>query len=321
MSIIKKIGIIFIAAALAVSSFGCGAESDDSSTKKKSKKSKSDEETSAVSDSADLSEEDTFASPDEKEDEEDEDESSSKESKKSDDKESKSESSSAASGSAASSLYSESETSSSYSYSMESSDTHTDISGYLSHGSDSSEGSGTSSAVISEGANTSEELVDIFVKYSLLEPNAEEILEIIPNEVFYTYLESKFGDTSELSIDDISKDGELRDTMIQGMQTSLEATKKSIDAMCDSWSLLYKISDSESLTGSEFDSFAKDCLDKYNMKVEERKDITVELDIEVTVSGETAKQTTDQVLNAVKVSGKWYIWGNNGVGMFDTLFG
>lgn len=154
------------------------------------------------------------------------------------------------------------------------------------------------------GGRSYEEVIKTYISASIENPDAYELMTLIPDEVF------------EESI----KDSDIsRREGIEKIQESLEDTKEYFDDYGE-WSITYEIVDVDASSKSEINILSDDCEDLFGFTVSDKKTISLELSINREKDGEKDTETLNNEIAVIKVNGDWYLWESAGSSIADGLF-
>ncbi len=154
------------------------------------------------------------------------------------------------------------------------------------------------------GGRSYKSVVDTYIEASIKEPDAAAALELFPDELLSKSLRDE---------------GMTRTEAVKKLQDSLDSAVEQIEKYCDDWSVSWEVVDIVDASNSEVKYLSDDCEDLYDFKVSAKKDLTVEIAVEVTVDGETKTNTQDLDLTLIKSGKSWYLWGIEGSSI-DSLF-
>lgn len=154
------------------------------------------------------------------------------------------------------------------------------------------------------GGRAYEEVIKKYISASTENPDAYELMTLIPDEV----------------LDKTIKDsGVSRREGIEETQDSLEQSIGYFDDYYDEWSIAYEIVNVDDSSKNEIEMLSDDCEDLFGFTVSDEKEITLELSVNTVVDGEKDTQTQDMKITVIKVNGDWYLWEIDGKAI-DSLF-
>lgn len=154
------------------------------------------------------------------------------------------------------------------------------------------------------GGRSYKSTIDTYITSSIEKPDAAAVLELFPDELL----------SKALMDEDMS-----RTEGIEQLQDTLDSAVEYIEEYCDDWSVTWEIIDETDASKSEVKYLSEDCEDQFDFSVSAKKDVTVELNVEVTVDGNTDTRTQEMELTLIKSGKSWYLWGINGSSI-DSLF-
>lgn len=154
------------------------------------------------------------------------------------------------------------------------------------------------------GGRSYKSTVDTYIESSIKEPDAATVLELFPDELLSKALRDENMSRTE---------------GIEKLQDSLDRAVEYIEDYCDDWSVTWEITDEVDALKSEVKYLSEDCDDEFDFSVSAKKDVTVEMNVEVTTDGKTDTRTQEIDLTLIKSGKSWYLWGINGSSI-DSLF-
>lgn len=155
------------------------------------------------------------------------------------------------------------------------------------------------------GGRSYKSVVDTVIEATVKEPDAIAFFELFPQEILIQALRDE-----EIS----------RTEAINEMQDTLDSEVERIEKYCDDWSVSWEIIDTVDASNSEVKYLSADYEELYDFKVSAKKDLTVEVTINVTVDGETKTEVEDCDLTLIKSGKLWYLLGIDGTNIDDGLF-
>ena len=127
--------------------------------------------------------------------------------------------------------------------------------------------------------------------------DAEDLIDLFPEAIIE---------------EELKEAGMSKSELFKELQEELDDEMSYLEEECDDWNVSWEIIKEKDASKSEIKYLSEDCKDKYDFKVDDKKDVTIELTLEAEKDGEEKSNEDEIEISLIKIGNKWYLWGVEG---------